>query len=451
MKFNGKTKFTSRGRQETVKGPIEEGIEEFKENPDKYWAITYQVNLLLVGSSQQEYTLLHRKGTERWRPVSLDPNGWQAAMTHTYERCKPFPDDILPAQYRDKYTDTMKIRGKTIHTPKNPPLLPGRGMGYMDSPNLKIIGTIDPGDVFQGNVKDCWLLSGISALAEYESAIWKIFRKNQNLKSKPTDTPSLYTISLWDLSTWKEVDIVIDERLCANPDPKKTLLASKPSKDGELWVPYLEKAIAIHCGGWDNLKGGYCTHAWSLLTGIKDQYIISMDASSRKWVCNGNFDRKKNEWRKQANDPGQSQHRLFKMPWPLGGGGTEAATPDDVFSKMCAWKKANYLLAAGTTGTSDEETTDGLLDNHGYIVLEALEDVAGSGIDLCKVRNPWGKGEIENGQFSDDGPGWSKYPQVKRLLKPVVADDGIFWLTKKEFFTYYGTIYLCAADMTKYK
>ena len=67
----------------------------------------------------------------------------------------------------------------------------------------------------------------------------------------------MYTVTLWDLSSWKEVDIKIDERLCAAPEGsgQLQLLASKPSEDGELWVCYLEKALAIHCGGWDKLEG----------------------------------------------------------------------------------------------------------------------------------------------------------------------------------------------------
>ena len=26
---------------------------------------------------------------------------------------------------------------------------------------------------------------------------------------------------------------------------------------GELWVPYLEKAVAVHSGGWDKIDGGH--------------------------------------------------------------------------------------------------------------------------------------------------------------------------------------------------
>lgn len=65
-------------------------------------------------------------------------------------------------------------------------------------------------------------------------------------------------------------------------------------------------------------------------------------------------------------------------------------------------------------------------------------------------RNPWGSGEIENGDFDDDGPGWDRYPQIKKLLNPVVADDGIFYLTKQEFFKHFGTIYLSASNMTAF-
>ena len=54
------------------------------------------------------------------------------------------------------------------------------------------------------------------------------------------------------------------------------------------------------------------------------------------------------------------------------------------------------------------------------------------------------------GDFDDDGPGWDEYPQIKAELKPTVADDGIFWLTKQEFFRYYTTVYVCAKDMAEF-
>ncbi len=129
-------------------------------------------------------------------------------------------------------------------------------MGIGDTPNLKLIGDVDPSDIHQGSVGDCWLLSAISALAEFDGAVKRLFRKTKNLDHRPFDGPNMYTITLWDISTWKEVDIEIDERLPLAGDGSGRLLASKPSSDGELWVCYLEKALAVHCGGWDNITGG---------------------------------------------------------------------------------------------------------------------------------------------------------------------------------------------------
>ena len=118
--------------------------------------------------------------------------------------------------------------------------------------------------------------------------------------------------------------------------------------------------------------------------------------------------------------------------------------------KMYAFDQENYIVSAGTSSGGKKKADDGLVDNHAYTVIEAVHNAAGTGIDLFKVRNPWGTGEIEHGEFDDDGPGWKKYPQIKRLLKPVVANDGIFWVTKQEFFKFYDTIYVSASNMTEF-
>ena len=46
--------------------------------------------------------------------------------------------------------------------------------------------------------------------------------------------------------------------------------------------------------------------------------------------------------------------------------------------------------------------------------------------------------------------GWDKWPQVKEYIKPVVADDGLFYVTPKEFFDMFGTIFVSASDMTEF-
>jgi hypothetical protein len=254
--FSGQSSFETRGEQEVVKGTsINDGITYFKANPGRYVAMVYQTNMLEWPSNQHQYTYIHRDGTKGYKPSGVSPSGWMTIILNEYERLPPLKDNVLPARHRDKYTDAMTFQGRKIHTKDRKPILPGRGMGVGDEPNLKIIGDVDPSDIYQGSVGDCWLLSAISALAEFDGAVKKLFRKTTRLDERPLDEPNQYIVSLWDLNTWKEVDVVIDERLAVHPDGSGRLLASKPSKDGELWVVYLEKALAAHCGGWDKITG----------------------------------------------------------------------------------------------------------------------------------------------------------------------------------------------------
>jgi hypothetical protein len=454
LNFAGATSYESIGKQEQIKGDIAKGIEKFKANPSKYLAMTYQTAMLEWPKNQHTYTYVHRAGTKFYKPKGLSSSGWVTLLLHEYQRLPPFKDNILPPQYRDKYTDNMTHCKKKLHSKNNKPILPGRGMGIGDEPNLKIIGDVDPSDINQGSVGDCWLLSGISSLAEFDGAVKRLFRKTKNLDKMPFDDgPNMYTITLWDLATWKEVDINVDERLCTIPNGNGQLLGAKPSEDGELWVCILEKALAAHCGGWDKITGGQCTHAWALMTGCKQQYTIRKNETTGKYECLLKYDPYKKKWAKHANSPHDGDKNMWRSAWPQVGGGGDMEKEfdeEELFLKLCAWDGVNYIIGAGTSGTSDKHSTGGMVDNHAYSVITCVNDVAGTGIDLIKVRNPWGQGEIEDGYFDDDGPGWDEYPQIKKALNPVVADDGIFWVTKQEFFKIYQTIYLSASNMTEF-
>jgi hypothetical protein len=462
--FSGQSKYETKGYEEKMKGSnlsLAKGLQTFQSNPAKYTAIAYQADMPGWSVKDQQYLMLHRKDTVGWKPQGVSPKGWMTVHVNEYERLVPFKDDVLPKKFRDKYTDSMTFQGKKLHSAKNKPIMPGRGMGSGDTPSLKIIGDVDPSDIFQGSVGDCWLLSGISSVAEFDGAIKRLFRKTKNLYKMPWDgrdgstmaTGNTYTVTLWDLTTWKEVDIVIDERLPAHYNGSGNLLAGKPSEDGELWACYLEKALAVHCGGWDKIVGGQCTHAWALLTGCKEQYTMGRNPVTGKWRCFANFNPKTKEWADHTNSPHDCCKTTWKVGWPdVGGGGSRDVELDDeeMFLRLFAWDQVNYIVGAGTSGASDKQSTGGMVDNHAYSVIESVDNVAGTDIDLIKVRNPWGSGEIEDGEFDDDGPGWDKYPQIKKALNPVVADDGIFWVTKKEFFQFFSTIYLSASNMTEF-
>jgi len=514
--FDGGFACESVQKEEVVVESIAHAIAEFETNPVKYVALYYPNKQL---QPEQPITVCYivRAGTTVFRPknVRSDGSGAFCLWQHIYQRLKPFEGSVLPKTFRDDYTDGMTFEGKKLHhndndsdkrqQPQRLPLMPGRGMGLADAPNTKLMGSsssstnsnsnsnndvtvaAEPNDIVQGTVGDCWLLSAIACLADFDWAVERIFRKTitaskhdgngrqRRLEELPTDgddsnnsnddkeqqqhppSPNRYVVTLWDLTTWKEVDIVIDERLPIRPSGNNknnifspSLLGAKPSADGKLWVPYLEKAIAIHCGGYDKLVGGNCGNAWPMLTGSRNQYVIQKDPATHKYTCSARFDTRSEEWSKHTNSPHDSDQSLWEVPWPRVGSSSSdkqtllQITADQLFDKIVAWDETNYLVGAGTDGRSDRESTDGIVDNHAYSVIDSKHDVGGTGIDLLLVRNPWGKGGgLQTGEFMANGPGWKKYPKVRYELSPINDDTGLFWLTRAEFFRYFPTIYLC--------
>jgi len=422
------------------KDGIQGGLKTLKNSKEKYEGMFYQTDMINWPVDQQVYTLVKRTGSGFKVTSSSGP------FTFVQSQFATLRKDV--SSKPDEHTDTVLAAylGQRLGTP----VCPGRAQGVGDVPGLKIIGDADPGDIDQGQVGDCWFLSAVSSLAEFDGAIHKLFRKT-NFQNMPSNDWNLYTITLYDLGAWKEVDIVIDERLCT--DHSGTLLGAKPSADGELWVCYLEKAFAVLCGGWDKIKGGNSDHAWRILTGCAHVYTILREQDG--WGCyrSGTKDAKTGKWDPLQNSPKDCSSTLSPIDWPqVGGGGSmrERLEDNDLFERLFHWDEHNFMLAAGTKSGSDQHTTDGIVDGHAYAMLKVVANVADSGINMVQMRNPWGHEEFKNGAWVDDGHGWDKHPEIKQQLKPAVADDGIFWMDQREFFAHFKTFYLCAMDMTEF-
>lgn len=460
-RFNGKAKCEVTGDVDEIYAPVKEGLVHFLTSPIKYIAMMFQTNMTDFDPERQKFTLLHRLNTYQYRPQETtyldDPNatGIFTLLVWTYVHLPAFPNDELPMKARDKYTDHMTYQGQMLHSEFSLPIMPGRGMAIGDAPNLCVFDDVDPTDVYQGTVGDCWLLGAISSIAEFDGAVHHLFRKTKLLDKRPLPGPNMYTITLTCMETWKPVSYEIDERLPVKGDGSGKLLACRVSGFGELWPCLLEKAIAIHCGGWDAVYGGCCSHAWSIMTGCKDQYTIERNPKTGKWFALKKYNPHKKKWEKHYNNPKEDPgHNLWKNDWPKeGGGGSGELTEDELFRHICKWDKANFIMSAATTGSGGVSSVgqdSGLVDDHAYSLVDAFDNVAGTGIGLLNVRNPWGAGEINDGEFDDDGPGWVQYPEIKEEINPVCQDDGAFWVTKEEFFRFFQTIFLSASDMTQF-
>ena len=154
-----------------------------------------------------------------------------------------------------------------------------------------------------------------------------------------------YTISLFELSActtkgagtkYKEIDICVDERLCTRPDGHSLLggiqthlgdsmqvltnamVTALPTQQGELWPCYLEKAVAAHCGGWDKICGGQCTHAWRLLLGCEEVYTIKKieGPGLPKYRAFGTLNPHTGQHETLANSPHDGFIGEWPMAWP---------------------------------------------------------------------------------------------------------------------------------------
>jgi len=56
------------------------------------------------------------------------------------------------------------------------------------------------------------------------------------------------------------------------------------------------------------------------------------------------------------------------------------------------------------------------------------------------LRNPWGNGEW-TGAWSDKSSLWTPYWKTQLKVKP--NDDGLFWMSLKDFKAYYANINIC--------
>ena len=120
---------------------------------------------------------------------------------------------------------------------------------------------IDPNDVQQGQLGDCYFLAAIAAVARANpDALEKLIKDNKDGTYDVTLHVYKYFLS------WSRTPTVIKVK----PEfPKKAdgTPAYAKTGDKELWVMLLEKAYAQHKGDYKGIDGGYVEKAMGVLTG----------------------------------------------------------------------------------------------------------------------------------------------------------------------------------------
>ena len=387
--------------EEEEEGPVDAGVQRLKNNSTGYIGLCYETSITEEPPEQQRYSLI-RRAAAGLRVREVEDGGF-TCLRAQYRALKP--DVVVP-------DDAAVERLATYHGERlAPPLCPGRGHGIADVPSICLLGDVDPSGVSQGGVGDGWLLSALAALAEYDGAVRRLFRHSRGLLEKPSDDPNEYTITLYDLASWEPVDVTVGEALCSNSSGRDSgpgLLGCPPSLSGELWPCYVEKAVAMHCGGWDRIDGGQVTHAWRLLTGCRRQYTFCRHEEG--WGCYGDFNPNEDRWEALGNSPHDRFRGLWPMCWPEEGGGGELGSKlgaEEMFERMCAWDDQNFAMCCSARAGSEIEDAGGIVDGRACAILVCESNAGGTGLDLVKVRDLWGQAELRSARWADGGPGWT--------------------------------------------
>lgn len=324
-------------------------------------------------------------------------------------------DKPLPANFEGKFTDPNFPPNKNsllALKPNGDPIDKVAYQKYKNGISPSVIGWSRPEEIFngkdyklfegisvddiaQGTLPDCYFLSAVASVAKYPKLIRGLFKTdtiNQN---------GYYEIVL-HIDGRPQIVVIDDFIPCYNFF--KMPCFAKPN-GSEIWVLLLEKAFAKVNGGYLNIMYGFNKESLEILTGFGSKYFI--------WL---NFNKK------EDNQLVEFKNNLLK-------------------ELLNAFKNKNVLVSLLTHSYVNSNKDSGLVDNHCYSVLDALEITSkNKKVNLIKLRNPHGLYEWK-GDWSDDSPLWG--PEEKAQVKLSEDEDGIFFMSMDDVFKYFRNLEIC--------
>lgn len=255
---------------------------------------------------------------------------------------------------------------------------------YYSNRALDIFNDIGPNDIKQGQLGNCYFLSGISAVAEFPSRIEAcIPNQNFNYAGK-------YMVRMF--VDGKRVEIVVDDYFATNKETGRWQFSY--STENEIWVQLLEKAWAKACGTFAKTIGGHTSESLKALTGGPCKTF---------------------------------QHNNISV--------------DDLWNNVYSADQMKHVMCCSVSDEDyqGEHASKGLATNHAYTLIGAVDTC---GVRLVQIRNPWGSYEW-NGAWNDNDPNWTD--EMREEAKWTNEDDGTFFMSVEDFKEEFGTTTICYA------
>lgn len=142
--------------------------------------------------------------------------------------------------------------------------------------DIQVFSHIEPNDIKQGQLGNCWFLCAVSCLAERPALVERIF------VTKQYNEQGVYELRISKNGEWRNV--IVDDYFPCFPNGGPIF---SRSNGNEIWVLLLEKAYAKLHGGYKAISGGLPFEAMMDLTGCPTMSLSFSDAKVKKMVASG--------------------------------------------------------------------------------------------------------------------------------------------------------------------
>jgi hypothetical protein len=160
-----------------------------------------------------------------------------------------------------KFTDELQPVFNTVggDAARDEPQSPANEGEYGELAHDLVINGVDPLDVTQGSIGDCWMVASMMAVAQADpTLIEDAITANAN---------GSYTVRLY--VDGSPVDVTVTPEMVLMPDGSPAFIDNGPDSDRqELWPLVLEKAVALQYGDFADIEGGTASTGLELLTGL---------------------------------------------------------------------------------------------------------------------------------------------------------------------------------------
>jgi hypothetical protein len=270
------------------------------------------------------------------------------------------------------------------------------------------IDPMDPNDIKQGAIGDCWFMAAASTVAMEDSL-------DDRWLGRYDEDKGIYEFIFYEENDFTERRVCVDRFLPLrklHPLPPGYMRGDgfpgdyryclcKSGTPGELWPSLIEKAIAKLYGSYDNIVGGLSAIGIAnLVRGVPYSFKYGNDPL--------------------PEDPDVLWGKLVRM-W------------NDGFLMGIGWKEAPEAGVGGPCG--EPAAPFGLIAGHAYGIL-GLYKSRSTGLRFVKIRNPHATNEWK-GPWSDVSEELRLNPQVLRECDiDAVEDDGIFLMRIADVIRY---------------